>query len=267
MHKAYVLSFSFFILTLLSSIIVENAYASIPKPSIPEFKINLIDSSYDIPTKSYVDPYTGQNVTQAERHVESRTIKLSIKNQPFTPFIVETSTGNWTVGLHYNIRWKGHFEDVWHEIYTTTNGYAGGEIEGDLLVVSYAGKYSSSEGLELYYQGLISTFPPGAKVDFQVEAMIGYIHRDPLAIGWIFTGETSGWTGTQTITISDNSFDSPSPSSSQTPSAIPSQPIAGPSVLFDWNLAEIVGVVLLFVVLLFVGVVFLRRRRMNAPVK
>ena len=39
-----------------SLIMVESASAqSIPKPSIPEFTVNLIDSSYDIPPSSSVD--------------------------------------------------------------------------------------------------------------------------------------------------------------------------------------------------------------------
>jgi len=123
--------------------------SGIPTPSVPEFTLQLIASSYDIPPTSSVDPYTGQTVTQAGRHVESRTIKLYIKLEPITPFIVETPTGNWTAGLQYNIRWKGHFEQDWHEIYSPTNGFARGDIEGEYLVVSYEGEYSSTEGLDL----------------------------------------------------------------------------------------------------------------------
>jgi len=197
------------------------AETSIPKPAVPEFTIELIDSSYDIPPTSSVNPYTGQTVTQAGRHVESRTIKLYIKLEPIAPFTVETPTGNWTAGLQYNIRWKGHFEQDWHEIYRPADGFAGGDIEGEYLVVSYEGEYSSSEGLKLYYQGLIATFPPGAQVDFQVKAMIGYVHRDPLALGWIFTGEESDWSNTQTLTIGKSQTPTPSPANSPTPSPQP----------------------------------------------
>ncbi|MCW4017285.1 MAG: hypothetical protein NWF00_01155 [Candidatus Bathyarchaeota archaeon] len=158
------------------------------KPATPEFRAELIDSSYEIPLTSSVDPYTGQNVTQTGPHVESRTIEISIKNQSFTPFQVEEATANWSVTLQYNIRWKGHFEQDWHEIFIPTNGFPQANSETEYTVISFEGEYSFSEGLELYYQGLISTFPPGAQVDFQVKAMIGYVHRDPLALGWIFTG-------------------------------------------------------------------------------
>lgn len=265
-----VLFLSFFlILTLISSISTENTFASTPKPSIPEFTINLIDSSYDIPSSSSVDPYTGQTITEAGRHVESRTIKLYIKLEPIMPFIVETPTGNWTAGLHYNIRWKGHFEQAWHEIYIPTNGYAGGDIEGEYLVVSYEGEYSSSEGLNLHYQGLIATFPSGAKVDFQVKAMIGYVHRDPLALGWVFTGETSDWSNTQTLTITETAptpipSTSPSPPTPQDTTPIPNQAGTQISVLFGLDWLQLTVVVLLVVIAALLGtVVVLLRKRCN----
>ena len=208
---------------LASTLQLDMAQAStdvtdIPKPSVPEFTIELIDSSYDIPPTSSVDPYTGQTVTQAGQHVESRTIELSIRNQPFTPFIIETPTGNWTADLQYNIRWKGHFEQDWHEIYIPTNGFAGANLESEYTVISFKGECSSTEGLKLYHQGLMATFPPDAQVDFQVKAMIGYVNRDPLALGWVFTGEESDWSNTQILTISEAQTPTPLPMNSPTPS-------------------------------------------------
>ena len=54
--------------------------------------------------------------------------------------------------------------------------------------------------------------PAGGQADFQVQAMSGYIHREisiPVpGTGWIFSGETSGWSNTQTVTIPETS---PSP--------------------------------------------------------
>ena len=185
------------------------AEIEITKPSSPEFTVQLIDSSYNIPPTSSVDPYTGLTATQVERHIESRTIKLSIKNQPFTPFLVEEATANWTANLQYNIRWKGSFEQDWHEIYIPTNGFAGAHLESEYTVISFEGEYSATEGLKLHYPGLIATFPPSGQVDFQVKAMIGYVHRDPLALGWIFTGEESEWSNTQTITVDEGSVEVP----------------------------------------------------------
>jgi hypothetical protein len=184
---------------------IVSAESSIPKPDTPDFTVKIIDSSHDDSPMPSVNPFTGQSVTQTEHHVESRTIAVYIKRELITPFTVESQTGNWTAGLQYSIRWKGHFEQNWHEIYSPTNGYASGKIEGDYLVVSFEGDYSSSGGLNLYYQGLIANFPPNAQVDFQVNALIGYVHRDPSALGWIFTGEESGWSNTQTVTIDNGS--------------------------------------------------------------
>lgn len=243
------------ILVSLPHLSMVQAETSIPKPAVPEFTIKLVDSSYDIPPTSSVDPYTGQTVTQAGRHVESRTIKLYIKLEPITPFIVETPTGNWTAGLQYNIRWKGHFEQDWHEIYSPTNGFAGGDIESEYLAVSYEGEYSS-EGLKLYYQGLIATFPPGGQVDFQVKAMIGYIHRDPLALGWIFTGEESDWSNTQTITIDSNPSSVPSSASSDSQNPTASSDQSG----LNWTEIALFTVFGAIVVLLIVAITLIRRR-------
>jgi hypothetical protein len=214
------------ILTVSSLIAVKPAYSSITKPSVPEFTVNLVDSSYDVPTTYSTNPYTGEKVTHPGYRVESRTIEIKIKNQPFTPFLVEEATANWTADLQYNIRWKGHFEQDWHEIYYPSDGFAGANLESEYTVISFEGEYSSSEGLKLIYQGMYTTFPPGAQVDFQVEAMIGYVHRQNISIavpgsGWVFTGETSDWSNTQTITISASSTPSPSPIPSIEPTQSP----------------------------------------------
>jgi hypothetical protein len=200
------------------------AEAPIPKPSVPEFTVKLVDSSYDVPTTYSTNPYTGEKVTHPGYRVESRTIEIKIKNQPFTPFLVEEATANWTVGLQYVIRWKGHFEQDWHEIYydDPMDGFTGfsANLESEYSVISFEGEYSSTEGLRLYYQGLIATFPPDAQVDFQVKARIGYVSRYPVPFtsGWIFIGEESGWSNTQTLTIGVSQTPTSSPANSPTPS-------------------------------------------------
>lgn len=52
------------------------------------------------------------------------------------------------------------------------------------------------------------------KIDFQVEAMIGYLSRiyDPYNFNpWTFTGQTSDWSNTQIITISASPNPTPTP--------------------------------------------------------
>jgi hypothetical protein len=63
----------FTVLTVSSLVMVETAFAqSIPKPSVPEFTLVLVDSSYDVPTTYSIDPYTGDNVTHNGYHVEDK---------------------------------------------------------------------------------------------------------------------------------------------------------------------------------------------------
>ena len=84
------------------------AVDSIPKPSVPEFTVELVDTSYDVPTTYSTDPYTGDTVTHKGYHVARRTIEVRIKNQPFTPF---TDSGGQEIKFYYNIRIKGHYEE------------------------------------------------------------------------------------------------------------------------------------------------------------
>jgi hypothetical protein len=220
------------VLAVSSLIVFSSAFAqAIPKPSVPEFNVKLIDSSYVIPETTTIDPYTGQTVTHPSQHVEARTIEIRIKNVPFTPFEIENGSNTYSVGFFYNVRWKGHFEEEWHEVYNpNVNGFLGRD-SGIETVFSRQGEYSSTEGLKLYYQGLIATFPPDAQVDFQVEAMIGYIHH-VVAIPFsadVFEGETSGWSATQTITISESQTLTPSPASTPTPTPPNFGPTSSPS--------------------------------------
>ena len=185
-------------------------YPEIPKPSVPQFTVKLIDSSYDIPVSTSIDPYTGQTITQPSQHIEARTIEIRIKTERITPFEVKLGTSNWTAGLSYDIRWKGHFEKDWHSL--APEGYLGGDSEGSETVVRCQGEYSPTEGLKMDAQGMYVTFPPDSLLDFQVQAKIGFTHRvvDPIpGGGWIFTGQTSDWSNTQTLNLADPSSSVP----------------------------------------------------------
>ncbi len=89
--------------------------SSIPKPSVPEFIVQFVDNSYDIPTTYTTDPYTGQQITNPGRHVENKCIVVvKIKNQQFQPFKNEYEQ---TIDLYYNIRIKGYYEENWTVLY------------------------------------------------------------------------------------------------------------------------------------------------------
>ncbi len=168
---------------------------AIPKPAIPEFTI---------------------------KFRESKTIELTIKNQPFDR--------SFNYSLYYNIRYRVD-SDNWSEVYRPDDGYPT-QSSSDYTILSF----SSSNEYEGYFLDT-STNPPwsfaiiapaNSVLNVQVEAMIGYIHRvynpnatDQLSMyPYVFTGETSGWSNTQTITIPE-----PSPSPSLPPSpSIPEFP-------------------------------------------
>jgi hypothetical protein len=197
-----------FIMALLFSVLVGTMYFGtvqastevngITKPSVPEFTLVLVDSSYDVPTTYSIDPYTGKNVTHYGYHVEDKKIGMKIKNnQPFNSYY-DDKLGQ-TIGFYYNIRFKGSFSEEWTELYRASDGYPHQWSDSDYTVITFL----SETGKTIESYGFSRTFPDGAKVDYQVEAMIGYVHRDasiPFA-PWVFTGEKSGWSETLTLTV------------------------------------------------------------------
>ena len=207
------------IIVLIGStlIMVKPACAqTIPAPSIPTFSVHITKNVpfYIAPVTS-TDPYSGNNVTTNYGRIEvyNELVVFTIKNQPFTPY--NDSSGKY-VGLYYNFRYKGHFEDKWtcdpfnpdglfsryiwrdgwrfFQYYTpSSSDYT--TITFDLH--SFVGYPAGNDGPAL---------PNGGQLDFQVQAQIGNISRIPggsLSLGtyYNFTGESSDWTNTQTITI------------------------------------------------------------------
>lgn len=174
----------------LPAVRLASGEASVPKPSVPEFTGKLVDNSYDAPTTHSIDPYTGQDITHAGYHVENRTIEISIKNQPFTSY---ESNGQ-IIDLYLNIRTKGDYTENWTTIYSPEFVYPT-QSKSDYTKISY----SLDENEYPFWDNLNQ----GGIVDFQVEALIGSVHRDASTISapWVFDGETSGWSNTQTLII------------------------------------------------------------------
>jgi hypothetical protein len=195
----------------VSSLILVKPSLEQTKPSVPEFSLELINDSNDV-------------VTQAGYHVESRTIELTIKNQPLA-FQYYTNS-KWTSGFFYNIRIKQHNSENWSELYQALDGYQPAS-EFAYTTITFQGNYSSEQGLNFTSDTITKTFPPGAQVDFQVQAMVGQVSRalNPNSTStldgypWVFTGETSDWSSTQTLTILDTSTRSPNPIQTQSPSS------------------------------------------------
>jgi flagellar basal body-associated protein FliL len=175
------------------------ASASIAEPSVPEFTVELVDTSYDVPTTYSTDPYTGDTVTHAGYHVARRTIEIRIKNPPFTPFV---SDGR-EIEFYYNIRIKGHYEEWGSEFGEVYNfGEMPTRSNSEYTVISYNSEGTYSFNLAPVYRML--EVSADGEVDFQVKALIGYRYEAVTAPGfhgWFFDGKESGWSSTRTLTI------------------------------------------------------------------
>jgi hypothetical protein len=198
------------------SFVVTMAYAQ-AAPTVPEFTLKLVDHPYDVAPTYSIDPYTGKNVTtQAGYHVENQTIDVTIKNQPFTS--QRDANGNYT-RLYYNFRFKGHYADNW--TYSPTFSTP---------ALKYYPYYAASTSDYTVVSFILGSFefgnvPEGGMVDFQVEALIGSDNQilgsyTPWGQGYYFefSGESSGWSNTQIITITSTPPQTPIQSQSPPPS-------------------------------------------------
>lgn len=205
-----------FTIAVSSLITVESAAAqSIPKPSVPEFTVQYVDNSYDVSTQQHpvssTNPYTGEITNSTSvvygYHVDNRTIVLTITRQPFT----EYQSNGQNINLFYDVRFKGHYgQQEWIGLFNPDNSYSpsieGMTSESTADYTTYSFQIGGSEN------AFGADINNGGKVDFQVEALIGSIHRDAsqALAPWVFDGQESGWSNTQTITVPSASA-SPSP--------------------------------------------------------
>jgi hypothetical protein len=215
------------------------------KPSVPEFTVKLVAHPYDVPptTTTTIDQYTGKEIvtTTPGYHVENKSIEITINNQPFTPY---TDAEGHLINLYYNVRFKGHFgqESDWKELYPyepIRNGIFGTYHQNP--------PQSSSEYTVISFP---AEYPDGALVDFQVQTMEGfYTEWWPFpgvpGMAWQFTGESSDWINTQTLTIGEGQTPTPSPTTTPTPTAPNMGPTSPPShepALTQEQLETIIGV-------------------------
>lgn len=186
-------------LTASSLIMIKSASAqSIPKPSVPQFSIQVVDRSYDIPPTTYTDPYNGQQVTNPGGRVEDLRIEGEIRNQHFTPYMIpdpnltSSSTPALNIDFYYDIRFKGHFGDDWRSLIV-------GEYPLNYLKQKYNQDYTNFTA----DSDNAIVFRDGDQIDFQVRAVIGYramVFATPMPYR-VLNGEFSDWSQTLTITF------------------------------------------------------------------
>ena len=148
---------------------------SVSKPSIPDFAVRLRNS---------------------------KEIELTIRNQPFDKDNI------YNYSFVYNVRIKTRV-DNWTDLYNAEDGYPH-QSDSDYTVLSYVlgeSAYYPPEDYPLSPSVRVGILPTEGQVDFQVQAMIGHRDRGVYSLGimpYVFKGEESGWSDTQTITISDS---------------------------------------------------------------
>ena len=195
---------------------------SIPKPSIPEFSVRYVDNSYYASTPTTViDQYGNSRVVQG--YIENKTVEFSIRNQAFTPYTIPYNSSDpyntgQTVDLMFNIRMKSTLESNWTYITHLSDGYLK-QSDADFTTASYQLNYLFP-----------SNIPYGTAVDFQIQALKGYLHRYPTLNSDTFNGTESDWSQIQTLTI-------PASSSSQSPTpTVPEVPL--------WSTLLLLGIML-----------------------
>ena len=191
---------------------------TIPKPSVPEFTVQPIGPSFDIPPTYSFNASNGMFYVNEGYHFQYSTVEVIIKSQAFTN---ETNVDH----LLYNVRLKPHNypDSYWDELFNPNRD--GFPIQGrsNYTIIPIAAEGAT----ELQYQ-----IPAGATTDIQVEAMIGHIERgfngnatnQIEMYPYIFVGQTSGWSNTQTVTLPPKVPFTSSSNSTQTPAPSPTVP-------------------------------------------
>jgi hypothetical protein len=176
-------------------------------PSVPEFTIVPIGPSFDIPPTYSFNSSTGLFDTNDGCHIQYSTVEIIIKNQPF-------SNQSANDHFYYNIRIKPHNypDSYWNELFSAgADGYP----------IQTSSNYTAIPIAVEGSQALGPIIPTGATTDIQVEAMIGHIGRNntmiPYPYPYVFFGETSGWSNTQTVTLPPKTAFTASPSPTPSP--------------------------------------------------
>jgi hypothetical protein len=216
------------ILTASSLIIIESASAqSIPKPSVAQFTLQIVDYG----------------------------VQMTIQNQQII------ANGHDTANIFYNIRLKSHDSQNW--VSTTVPDSSQG-IRGYIGEIGTSGSTILLKDFNSI-DVLLGLSYDSHQIDYQVEAINGYLNATPAffpQFGFdpnstpVVIVNTSGWSNTQTITIPEVSANtSPNPTSSSNPTII-QNPTPTPTVPeFSW-----LATLPLFISALFIPVIFRQRK-------
>jgi hypothetical protein len=239
-------------------------------PSIPEvIAAKYVDCSYEVPPVYGTDQYTGETVVKQEGYrIDNRSLAVTLRNQPFTAY---TDGDENKIGLYFNFRLKGSYGTSWDYYPFSENGFTT-QVYGGFFWLN--GTHSPApELIQSHGDYTTITFtipgayrvPTGAVLDVQAQTMMGYMmYVDKV---YEFSGETSGWSTSRTVTVGDsassstgttiqNSTVSPTQASYSTTNSNANATQSGAPQIFtigiDWQTVAItvltIGVVLLIVV-------------------
>jgi hypothetical protein len=248
-----------------SSLLFLPTCTAYPTPSVPEFSLKFVDASYDVPTTHTIDPYTGQDVTHQGYHVKIINLVMFIGNQPLVY--------DYKADFLFNIQVKGHYEGNWTQLFVNDNIPS---ADYSAPVTSVIVGVLDEDGL--YLSGRSVVIPNGGQEDFRVMGMIGGYFK--AGFGHTeFSGATSDWSSTGTITIDADAptvtvaspvpiattpvfTSSPNPTVTTSPTVAPSELVSDDSAHLGFDVFEMVIVALLVVIaVLLVFVVFYLRKR------
>jgi hypothetical protein len=272
----------------ISSLLMLSLASAETKPLIPQFTLKIVNHTYQIASISSTDPFTGKITTSPGGNIDWQTLDITITNQKYDGKQVN-EYGLYS-GFLYFVRYKGHYAVEWNEEPATNNFYFPYNSTSQYTLASFvlnqAFEHLEEDGVPNTYVTPHSFgLPAEGQVDFQVEALIGNLTQQ-ISFGrpLIFTGQQSGWSSTQTLSINDGSatigtISDPTPSQStpnltglptptqstwltQNPNTNPSQLDGQPGILIvlGWEETAIIFLILLVAVLLVVVGVLLRKK-------
>jgi hypothetical protein len=226
-----ILSILSIILLSSSFFFITSTYAQlISKPSIPDFTIKYVDHSYNTATTYKTDPYNGQQVVdQYSQYVENRTIEITIRNQPFTPY--NDSDGH-EVNLFFDVRHKGSYAEDWVNMFGGMTQSIWYDFQSPYAKYGYAVEDYSSQTTTVLYQ-LVGA-PLNGRVDIEVQALEGYTiasydgHIMFSVVSYSFIGQESGWSNSQTVTFGNAPSPLPTyvPQQTATPQPTSNSPVS-----------------------------------------
>lgn len=226
---------------------------TVTTPSVPEFTVKYVDRSYDVPTTTTIDPYSGSTITHQGYHVENRTIEVTITNQPLA--------SNQSNELYLNIRTKGPYTNEWTTIYTADTSFLR-QASGETTTVVYSLDANEYPFWDSVNKGF---------VEFQVEALVGSVHRSSIefAAPFVFEGQESGWSNTKSVTVPEPATTTPAaPSSTPTPTETTADNLQANSLTGGQSLTSIVIVAAAAIGAIIAGslIIVIVKRQISKPV-